>query len=364
MTAGANLAPKLGRFGRTPPLWHISSSKAIGPTFAYKRGGTRPQLKVSYLLLTWNELDNPWFVAAWPGAGQVGLSAARYLVNHLDGLVSPIHPPTEFCEIQRVTILNGLASADASHAELYAWKDPRGHQDLVIFTDQSPPSSGTYRYSAKAIKHALHRGIARLITFASIVAKSAPAGGPHAVATKKGVLRELADLGVNIISDGSISGLHGATLAAAEKHGLDASCLIGEVPDFSTQLPNPTATHAILDVFVQMAGISLDFTDLDAQVALAKGTMEPWINKSKPEAVEQGIATPGILNDGDNKDDKQDNVDDEHRLDPLAQRRIEALFEQAGEDRSKAGELKAELDRHRIFAKYEDRFLDLFKKSE
>ncbi|MBV8318546.1 MAG: hypothetical protein JOZ53_26700, partial [Planctomycetaceae bacterium] len=45
-------------------------------------------------------------------------------------------------------------------------------------------------------------------------------------------------------------------------------------------------------------------------------------------------------------------------------RRIEQLFEQAKQDRSYAYELKRELDRLNVYPEYEDRFLDLFKKSE
>ncbi len=52
------------------------------------------------------------------------------------------------------------------------------------------------------------------------------------------------------------------------------------------------------------------------------------------------------------------------RLSPEDEQRIEQLFRQAREDRSKAYELKQELDRTGVFAEYEDRFLDLFKKSE
>ena len=37
-------------------------------------------------------------------------------------------------------------------------------------------------------------------------------------------------------------------------------------------------------------------------------------------------------------------------------------FEQARQDKSKAFELKQQLDRLDLFADYEDRFLDLFKK--
>jgi uncharacterized protein len=44
--------------------------------------------------------------------------------------------------------------------------------------------------------------------------------------------------------------------------------------------------------------------------------------------------------------------------------RIEALFEEARRDRSKAFALKHELDRLGVFKQYEDRFLDLFRRPE
>jgi len=52
------------------------------------------------------------------------------------------------------------------------------------------------------------------------------------------------------------------------------------------------------------------------------------------------------------------------RLDPEARARIESLFREAQGDRSKALELKAELDRQGVFATFEDRFLDLFKQAD
>ena len=41
--------------------------------------------------------------------------------------------------------------------------------------------------------------------------------------------------------------------------------------------------------------------------------------------------------------------------------KLERMFEAATNDRSKAFELKNELDRLDVFREYEDRFLDLFK---
>ena len=43
---------------------------------------------------------------------------------------------------------------------------------------------------------------------------------------------------------------------------------------------------------------------------------------------------------------------------------LEALFDAASLDRTKAYELKRELDRLDVFKEYEDRFLDLFGKDD
>jgi hypothetical protein len=50
------------------------------------------------------------------------------------------------------------------------------------------------------------------------------------------------------------------------------------------------------------------------------------------------------------------------QLSPEDEQHIESLFEIANSDRSRAFELKSELDRLGVFEIYEDRFLDLFKK--
>jgi hypothetical protein len=53
---------------------------------------------------------------------------------------------------------------------------------------------------------------------------------------------------------------------------------------------------------------------------------------------------------------------EEEGVRPEDRQRIDQLFAQAGRDRSKAYELKRELDRLKLYKDYEDRFLDLFKK--
>jgi hypothetical protein len=52
------------------------------------------------------------------------------------------------------------------------------------------------------------------------------------------------------------------------------------------------------------------------------------------------------------------------KLPTSVKEKIEKLFTQANTDISKANELKAELDKWNVYKEYEDRFLDLFKKTK
>ncbi len=63
-------------------------------------------------------------------------------------------------------------------------------------------------------------------------------------------------------------------------------------------------------------------------------------------------------------DDQQAVVEEEEPvLDASSVRHIEELFMAAEYDHARVEELKQELDRLGVFAEYEDRFLDLFRKA-
>ena len=74
--------------------------------------------------------------------------------------------------------------------------------------------------------------------------------------------------------------------------------------------------------------------------------LEQRLEDRMPQAQEDEFGI-GLTDEGLSEEDEQ---------------RIERLFREASQDRSKAYELKRELDRLEVFDDYEDRFLDLFKK--
>ena len=132
------------------------------------------------------------------------------------------------------------------------------------------------------------------------------------------------------------------------------ACLLGEMPHIFSQLPFPKASLAILEVFTTITRIELDFTELveqarvmEQQLGQLLARIEKSIGSETPPEEEGQALEPA----------------EEQQLRPADHERLEALFDQAEKDRSKAFELKQELDRLGIFKEYEDRFLDLFKKS-
>ena len=174
-------------------------------------------------------------------------------------------------------------------------------------------------------------------------------------ATDADNLAELKDLDLTILEDSQIGGLNGVLLGAAVEAGLHGACLLGEMPHIFSQLPFPKASLAILEVFTTMTGIQLDFTELAEQSRLMEQQLGELLTQ-----VERTYRTQ--MADDDEEPEFTPEPAEEEGLEAGAQQHIEELFQQAKKDRSKAFELKQELDRLKVFKEYEDRFLDLFKK--
>jgi len=173
-------------------------------------------------------------------------------------------------------------------------------------------------------------------------------------ATDQDNLKELQRLELEVLESGHIGGLNGVLLGAAAERGLHGACLLGEMPHIFSQLPFPKASQAILEVFVTMADIELDFTELAEQARHMEEQLGALLAR-----VERDYGGPAPTDEASSGPE----TSDEERLGAVEKQRIEGLFEQAGKERAKAFELKQELDRLGVFKDYEDRFLDLFKKA-
>lgn len=304
-------------------------------------------------------LNTPLLVAVWPGMGHVAISAGYYLMAKLGMHLLAEFSARELFDVEHVEVKSGLIrTGRLPRSRLFVWNDPQRKHDIIVFIGEAQPPSGKYAFCRRLIEYARELGVERVFTFAAMATQMHPEHDSRVfgAATDEESLAELTRLELELLEDGHIGGLNGILLGAAAEMGLRGTCLLGEMPHIFAQLPFPKASLAVLKVFTMIVDIDIDTSELSAQaqaveeklgeiLAQVEQAMEPQEPAEDQESL--GFEPP-----------------EEERVSPADERLIERLFEQARHDRSKAYELKQELDRCGVFQDYEDRFLDLFKRPE
>lgn len=303
-------------------------------------------------------LKAPWLVAVWPGMGHVALNAGYYLLAKLEMHVIAEFEVANLFDVEHVEVKDGrIQAVQHPRNRFFLWTDSNQKHDIVVFLGEAQPPVGKYPFCKKLIEYTRELGIERVFTFAAMATQMHPEHRSRVfgAATDDQSFEELKRLELELLQDGNIGGLNGVLLGAAAESGLRSTCLLGEMPHIFSQLPFPKASQAILEVFTTIAGVNLDFTELSEQVQA--------MEKQLGELLAQVEEKFGPQYAREEEEYRPEPVE-ERRLAAADDERIEGLFQQAQKDRSKAFELKQELDRLGIFKDYEDRFLDLFKKTE
>lgn len=308
-------------------------------------------------------LRDPWLLAVWPGMGNVALTAGTYLVKTLDLAPVAALQANRFFDIRTARVQDGIVSpAEFPNSRFFGWKnpDPAG-RDLLIFLGEDQPSVQGYAFCDTLLEVALEFGVQRVFTFAAMVTSSAPGEAEqlYAIATHPRLLDEVRGVagGVEVISEGAITGLNGVLLAAAAAQGLEGIGLLGEVPQLAAQIPYPKASRRVLEPFCRLAKVDLDLNELAASGDLFESGLKE-ISKKLKELAKSSLEEAAAEQD---ESPQEEDVNKESQLDPSELAHIEALFIDAARDRGQANLLKRELDRLGVFAEYEDRFLDLFR---
>ena len=304
------------------------------------------------------KLRDPWLVAVWPGMGHVALAGGYYLMSKLGMSALAELSARELFDIEHVEVNGGLIQAGRMpRNRLFVWNAPGQAHNIVLFIGEAQPPLGKYAFCRKLIEYAQKLGVKQVFTFAAMATQMHPEHDSRvfAAATDEETLAELQQLELTVLNEGHIGGLNGVLLGAATEAGMHGACLLGEMPHIFAQVPFPKASHAVLQVFATMAGIDIDFTELaeqataiEQQLGQILSQIEEQMGRQYEAETEQFSPEPA----------------EEPKLTEENSRHIERLFKQAANDRSKAYELKRELDRLEVFDDYEDRFLDLFRKAE
>ncbi len=299
-------------------------------------------------------LRDPWLVAVWPGMGHVALAAGYYLLAKLEMSMLAEFSSRELFDIENVEVKGGLiVPGRLPRSRLFVRKDPFEKHDLLLFIGESQPPLGKLAFCQRLLEFAKGAGVERVFTFAAMATQMHPMHESRVfgVTTHERGLNILQQLELTLLEDGHIGGLNGVLLGVAGDMGLEGTGLLGEMPHIFAQSSFPKASLAVLRVFTTIAGIDLDFSEMEDQIR----SMDEHFGKLLAQLEKQIV---GTSEEGESSDPEVSESEPQSEED---RSRIEELFERASADRSRAYELKNELDRLGLFKDYEDRFLDLFR---
>jgi proteasome assembly chaperone (PAC2) family protein len=268
-------------------------------------------------------------------------------------------PAREFFDFERVEVKKGLiVNGRLPRSRLFLWKDPKEQHDLIVFVGEAQPPAKGGAFCSQLIGHAQELGVRRVFTFAAMGTQMRPEHESRVfgAAIEQESLAEFKQHHVHALEEGHISGLNGVLLGVAADSGMSGGCLLGEMPHVFSQFPFPKASLAVLKTFTKMAGVTIDFKELQDQSKNVEKGLEGFLNR-----LEQSVGQPQTAATEAEEAEPEKKAP---RLSAAEKQRIHELFAAARKDRSRAYELKQELDKLGVFQEYEDRFLNLFKDSE
>ena len=306
-------------------------------------------------------LKNPYLICAWPGMGEVAFKAAQYLIEKLNAEEFAQILPQDFFYLTTSIVQKGLLGIpELPYSKFYFWKGKKGGNDLIIFLSNAQPDlAKAETYSQRIISVAKSFNVKKVIGFASMPQAIDHSQNPGVwfAATSPYSSSISQKYNFNILSEGQISGMNGLFLGIAKREGLDGFCLLGEIPLYTIQIENPRASHAVLEALSRILNIQIDFTGLLEQAHVIEDEINKLLDYLKLDS------TAGPIGEEDIEKIKK-SLGLLAKLPVSIKEKIENLFLTAQNDIARARELKAELDKWNVYKEYEDRFLDLFKKTK
>lgn len=292
----------------------------------------------------------PVVLAAWPGMGNVGLITIEFLRRKMKTELFAEIDMSPFFIPDSIVVQHGIAQfPDIPRSRFFYLADPC----MIIFESDAQVSGRDGIAVIKMFLDIIGRfQVERIFTFAAF-AQAMSFRNPSQVliaCNGESMCGKLKSSGVILMPDGVIAGLNGLLLGVAASRSIDAACMLGTIPNYATNFAYPKASLELIKTISRIQNFSIDTAELEEGV----GEMDQQF-ASIEERIKEFFPTV-------NKDDDDEiSTIDEEKVPHYVMERIEKLFQEARADRTKAQELKKELDRWNLFELYEDRFLDLFE---
>ena len=211
--------------------------------------------------------NNPILIEGLPGLGLVGKIAIRYLIKQLKAtkiayLYSPHFP--------YFVLVNKKGNVRLLRGAFYYWKNPKGENDLILFTgdSQSQTIEGQYEIADHMLDFSQKHNVKTIVTIGGYRMEAKEKPKVFVAATSKDLLNKALQGGATLSSSGSpIVGTAGLILGLARFKKIDAMCLLGETRGY---LPDPLAAKSVLEIIKSTFNLDLDLTGLNEEIARAE----------------------------------------------------------------------------------------------
>ena len=253
------------------------------------------------------KLENPVLIAGWPGIGNIGIIA----VDTLRGMVRAEEfgeiEPWDFFYPRKVLIRDGeLIDLEFPSSKFYFRRTEK--RDLVFFIGEEQPTEagrayaeGTkaYRMANLVLDVALKFGCQRVYTSGAAVAPIHHTMRPKvwAVPNTRDLIDEVGSYENTVLmsdierggGQGNITGLNGLLLGVAKKRGLEAICIMGEIPIYlqGFPFPYPKASKSVLEVLTIALGITIEMGGITALAERSEREIERLYEQFPAEIKEQ-----------------------------------------------------------------------------
>jgi proteasome assembly chaperone (PAC2) family protein len=243
------------------------------------------------------ELKNPIMFCGWPGIGNIGISAIESLRGVLKAQEFGEIEPWDFFNPRKVSIEKGLLR-DLEFPSSKFYSQRIKNQDLIFFIGQEQPAEGRIRYAEgkKAYKIAnLVLDVAEKFDCKRIYTSGAAVTQIHhtvkprvwAVPNRQSLIEEINKYENTVLmseaegrsSQGNITGLNGLLLGVAKKRGLEAICLMGEIPYYlqGAPWPYPRGSKSVLEVLAKILDVKFDLSQLDELAQTVEENIEEFL---------------------------------------------------------------------------------------
>ncbi len=296
------------------------------------------------------ELNSPVMIAGWPGMGSVALGMVDYLRRKLKAVKFAEIKIDPMSVLDAVEIENGISKLPKPPSSAFYYSR---NPDIVIFEGEVQLAGiEGLRLLNKVLDVAGELRVKRIYTGAAFPLPIGFKENPelYGVVNKENLRDIVIKNGIKLMEGGHISGLNGLLLGFAAKRNIEAMCLLATMPQYAISLPNPKASGAIIEILCGMLGIQIDLNELHDYVKDMEERMAMIEDKVKDVFTIGGEAPESHPH--------------EKKIPGYIMEKIEKLFIEAKNDKTKASTLKKELDRWDLYKLYEDRFLDLFKNNQ